>query len=319
MPRLYAEIRAEAARRIVGDVVQYGDVADLGGYREVFEAGAFGDVSRADVILTWQHRRDRPLARTGGGGLVLTDSPRALEMVVDMPETKDGDDALEMVRRRVFRGASVEFAALADHVSGDLRTITSAHLGGIGLVDRPAYPASTVEARRERPILMGAQWARRYVVTRDDGRRQKVHVDQAALEWSFEHITERPISLTFGALPIASTVAGLVLENNPPGVDIRVTDEAPQTTIRDDAITAWKAGLVDPQPVISIAPTAPDETVLEGIEQDTGTPLLRAPIVLRAFRLSAGHREAAKIYNANRLPDMTSSARLRRRFHVLSL
>ena len=43
-------------------------------FREEFQAGAFGSVSALDVILNRQHDRRMPLARTGGGGLVLTDS-----------------------------------------------------------------------------------------------------------------------------------------------------------------------------------------------------------------------------------------------------
>lgn len=129
---------------VEGVAVPYGQVADIGGlFKERFEAGAFGDLSAADVIVNRQHDRAMPLARTGAsGGLTLTDSPHALRAAVTLPPTTEGRDTGELVKRGVLRGFSVEFVIASD--GGEtwldtLRTITRAELRGLAIVDRPAY------------------------------------------------------------------------------------------------------------------------------------------------------------------------------------
>ena len=149
----YAEFRAEAeGRRLRGTLIKYGDVAKLpGGIAERFMPGAFGDVAALDVILNGHHDRARPLARTGGAGLVLEDSVDALTMTATLPNTQDADDTLELVRTHVLRGLSIEFKALAEHMeAGPTRVLDSARLGAIAIVDKPAYPESSVEARARR-------------------------------------------------------------------------------------------------------------------------------------------------------------------------
>ena len=146
---LFCEIRAEAdGRRLSGVAVRYGDVASIGNvFRERFSAGAFGDVAGADVILNRQHERGTPLARTGGGGLVLTDGPDALRFVADLPETRDADDTLSLVRANILRGASVEFRAVSERMVGNVRTIDKATIRAIAVCDRGAYPQSVIEVR----------------------------------------------------------------------------------------------------------------------------------------------------------------------------
>ena len=154
MERRFSELRAEG-RTLSGVAVTYGETARIGSFSERFEPGAFGDVSGLDVILNVQHQRARPIARTGGrdpgGGLTLIDSPESLRMRADLPPTREADDALALVRSRVLRGLSVEFRAIRDSWENgrSLRVIHEAKLGGLGLVDSPAYPGSGVEARNE--------------------------------------------------------------------------------------------------------------------------------------------------------------------------
>ena len=66
---------------------------------------------RLDVILNIQHDRGKPIARTDGGGLVLTDSPQSLRIAATLNETRQCEDVLTLVRDRVLRGLSVEFRA----------------------------------------------------------------------------------------------------------------------------------------------------------------------------------------------------------------
>ena len=149
----YAEFRAEAeGRRLLGTLIKYGDVAMIpGGIKERFMPGAFGDVAALDVILNGHHDRARPLARTGGAGLVLEDSADALTMTATLPSTRDADDTLELVRTHVLRGLSIEFKALSEHMeAGPTRIIDRARLGAVAIVDKPAYSQSSVEARARR-------------------------------------------------------------------------------------------------------------------------------------------------------------------------
>ena len=151
----FAEIRADG-NSLAGTVIRYGDEYIMRGndYEliERIEPGAFGDLENQDLILNMQHMRDQPLARTNGGGLELTDSAESLEM---RAENNDPDfiRALAKVRGGLMRGLSVEFVpnkggdvvrSVGDRI---VRTVKSATLKAIGLVDTPAYPMSTVEAR----------------------------------------------------------------------------------------------------------------------------------------------------------------------------
>ena len=144
----FAELRAEDGRRLSGVAVRYGDEARLPWGRERIRAGAFVDGRLEDVVLNRQHDRARPLARTGGGGLVLEDGPEALRMTATLPSTRDGDDVLALVRAGVLRGLSIEFMAREERLDGDVRIVERASLVGLAVVDRPAYPDALVQARQ---------------------------------------------------------------------------------------------------------------------------------------------------------------------------
>ena len=145
--RRYIEIRADDdGRTLRGVAVEYGDTAKLPFGEERIEAGAFGALG--DVILNAYHDRAAPLARTGGAGLTLADSAERLAFAADLPETREADDVLTLVRRGVVRGASVEMRVTGQRFEGGVRVIERAQLSAIGIVDTPAYPASEIEARR---------------------------------------------------------------------------------------------------------------------------------------------------------------------------
>lgn len=151
--RRFCELRAEDdGRTLTGVAVRYGSEARLPWGRERIRSGAFGDVRGADVILNFQHNPDRPLARTGGGGLALEDDADALRVRAVLPQTRDADDALALVRGKVLRGLSLEFVVRTERIDADVRVIESASLRGIGLVDKPAYRDSAVAARAKRPF-----------------------------------------------------------------------------------------------------------------------------------------------------------------------
>ncbi|WP_419936910.1 HK97 family phage prohead protease [Candidatus Palauibacter sp.] len=144
-----ARLRADDDRlRLSGVVLPYGTEARIPGGRERIMAGAFGDVSALDVVLNVHHDRGRPLARTGGGGLRFSDSDVSLDLEATLPETREAEDVVRLVRAGVLRGLSVEFMPTREERVRDVLEVLEARLLGVGVVDRPAYPAATVSARR---------------------------------------------------------------------------------------------------------------------------------------------------------------------------
>ena len=154
--RRYIELRHDG-RRLTGTAVRYGDTARMPWGRERFEAGAFAPLG--DVILNASHDRARPLARTAGGGLVLDDGPEALTIDATLPETREADDILVLVRNGVMRGLSIEFYPVTESLVDEVRVISRAQLTGIGVVDTPAYSDSEVQARMKMaPMPYNRRW-----------------------------------------------------------------------------------------------------------------------------------------------------------------
>ena len=153
--RRYCEFRFDGNRTISGIAMRYGDVAKLPwGEKERFEPGAFGDISSADVLLNKQHQRSIPLARTGGGGLSFSDSSTELNITADLPETRDADDVIELVKKRILRGFSIEFLP-KDYVidrEKEIVVVKKAKLLAVAIVDRPAYNQSTVNPREQKDM-----------------------------------------------------------------------------------------------------------------------------------------------------------------------
>ena len=144
----YAELRYDG-RVVEGVAIRYGDEARIKGGRETIARGAFNPLG--DVTLNVMHERGRPLARTGGS-LRIDDSGDELKVRAELPNTRDADDALELIRAKVYRGLSVEMRVIDESIEGDLRIVKRAKLTGIGIVDKPAYSESTVAARREKEM-----------------------------------------------------------------------------------------------------------------------------------------------------------------------
>ena len=139
-----AELSPDNDMQLRGKALVYGDIAKLSFGTEVIDAGAFGDLSNADLILNRQHDRSKPLARTGGGGLQVIDSPTELRLQADLPDTPTGREAITLVRNGILRGFSIEFVATREYVSNREIHIAEGRLYGVALVDKPAYPESQV-------------------------------------------------------------------------------------------------------------------------------------------------------------------------------
>ena len=147
----WIEIREESDlddRILRGTVVRFGQAARIADmFDEVIEPGA---LKFEDVILNVGHDRRTPLSRTGAG-LILRETTDDITLEARIAETQAGNDAIALVRAKVLRGFSIEMTVLQNRWSagGTKRTIRSATMSGIGLVDRPAYPESTIRVREK--------------------------------------------------------------------------------------------------------------------------------------------------------------------------
>ena len=140
--RFSVEVREDEARlgpgRLVGVVMKYGERAK--DRPELFERGSLS-WPKEGIVLNRQHERRQPIMR-------VTPTVEGDEVRIDaaLPDTSAGRDAAAEIRSGLFSGLSVEFKAVKQSVSGGIRRISSAVLGGVGLVDSPSY-GTAVEVR----------------------------------------------------------------------------------------------------------------------------------------------------------------------------
>ena len=138
------EVRQEGDRAIIeGAAMPYNTKADIAGvFSETIEPGAFAGRMN-DVVVNYMHQREAPIARTGGGGLTLTDSTERLTARVEIPSYRE--DIIDQVQRKILRGFSVEmFVKDEDWPAPDERVVKQAQLAGLALVDTPAYGEATL-------------------------------------------------------------------------------------------------------------------------------------------------------------------------------
>ncbi len=144
---------AVEGRTLSGIAMPYGGIARLGSMRERFVAGAFAG-SLDDVVLDLQDDGRRPLARSGAG-LTIMDDERSLRLEAVLPNTRDADDALELVNAKIARGFSVGFLAREQRSISGVRVVERAVLTGIGLVTKPAYTGASCLCGPQRACRAG--------------------------------------------------------------------------------------------------------------------------------------------------------------------
>lgn len=143
--RFNLEYRADddsGSMSVMGTAIRFGDIAELPWGKERIEPGA---LQFDDVILNRGHDRALPLARTGGGGLILEMDSDSLRFKAKMPDTSISRDTMTMIENSLLRGASLEFMVNESRFEDDMEVISRGEVVGIGLVDRPAYPQSEIE------------------------------------------------------------------------------------------------------------------------------------------------------------------------------
>ena len=272
----FTEFREVSGRTIYGNAIVYGDISVRpGGIKETFARGAFAPVEALDTILHRQHERSRPIARTGGGGLVLTDSPERLEVAATMPETQDGNDALTLAEKRILRGFSVEYNVRRQRFEGDTRVIERAALPGIGLVDTPAYGQSMItEVRADGDGISGAIFYDRDIHTSDSGKVRKQRFKPGSFKYALE-TPDREITLTLGdgSRQLASKQAGsLKLEDTPTALKFKV-ERLPKTSYARDFLALLRAGSAAPGviPIFSRVPRSISKDA-DFDEEEKGNP-----------------------------------------------
>ena len=288
METRYTEVRADG-RRLLGTVVKYGDTAHIGGQPERF---APGSLIASDVVLNVQHERSRPIARTGAG-LVLRDSQEGLKMDALLPETTEARDTLTLVRSGVLRGLSVEFQTLSEHEEDGTRVIDMANLSGLAVCDRPAYPGSTVEARRKGRGLRGSIPYNQTETVSNTGSTRKERIAPGAFTYSIQD-EEQEILAQIGTAPsqvLGSKKAGsLKLADSPTALTVEI-DGVISTQYADDFLKQLNSGQFD----LGIRPLYRTEGVADAftLEEEPGNPGIMIRTVHNAvlYAVSFVHRK----------------------------
>lgn len=145
---------------------------NLGGFREIFERGAFANLSEGgeladpeDMVTSTFEHNSAMLLGTTPTNLRLQDQEKGLAYTVALPDTTAGRDAAEYVRRGDVRGSSFEFSVLPegskwspgeDGVMERRVKAGGAILYQVGPVTNPAY-ADTAAAMRQLRALRSSE------------------------------------------------------------------------------------------------------------------------------------------------------------------
>jgi HK97 family phage prohead protease len=158
------ELRAATAGggpgTIVGRAIPYGEWTTIrdyfGDYQEQIARGAATEaLTRDDVPLLLNHDPSAVLARSRPGGpstLALSEDAGGVQIEAGLPDTSDGRDVAELLRRGDLSGMSFAFESLAESwdVRPDgtwLRTVESVRLWDVSVVTYPAYSGAAASLR----------------------------------------------------------------------------------------------------------------------------------------------------------------------------
>ena len=134
---------------------------NLGGFYEVIEPGAFSRSlkSRNDVKLLVNHDTGRVLASSRAKTLRLYEDSIGLRVEADLPNTTDGRDMAELLKRGDLSSMSFGFNVIKDawNAEGDLRTLKSVRLFEVSIVAFPAYQATEASVRGLDKVAQRAQ------------------------------------------------------------------------------------------------------------------------------------------------------------------
>jgi HK97 family phage prohead protease len=159
--KLKVEVRAakDGSKAIEGYAAVFNSLSeDLGGFREQITPGAFTRAlsDKPDVLCLVDHDSSRLLGRTSSGTCTVEQDDNGLKFRCDLPNTREGNDLHEMVKRGDISQCSFSFSVDEDtwdeatdpddeSKSFIRRTLTSVRkLYDVSPVVKPAYPATSV-------------------------------------------------------------------------------------------------------------------------------------------------------------------------------
>ena len=142
-----AEVRASGDKPKISGTASVFNVLsdDLGGFREIIDPWAFGDIIHtSDVFALINHDPNLVLGRNRSGTLVLEENEKGLDFVVDPPGTTFSNDLLINMKLKNIDKCSFAFRIADDSwetVSGqDVRHIHKfAELYDVSVVTYPAF------------------------------------------------------------------------------------------------------------------------------------------------------------------------------------
>ena len=124
---------------------------DLGGFTETIEPGAFRKSlrSRNDVKLLVNHDTGRVLASSRAGTMKLYEDEVGLRVEASLPNTTDGRDMAELLKRGDLNKMSFGFSVMKDSWNSDMtqRTLKSVKLFEASIVAFPAYAETEAMVR----------------------------------------------------------------------------------------------------------------------------------------------------------------------------
>lgn len=149
----------DGERRLEGRAIPFNSESrDLGGFREVFEPGAFDNaLTDSDILATFNHDRSKLLGTERAGTLRIRQTEGGLDYSVDLPDTETAREVHTLTSRGDLAGSSITFKVRegADEIrttqdGGLLRIIPRGaveRVGDVGPVSEPAYEMTQVSAR----------------------------------------------------------------------------------------------------------------------------------------------------------------------------
>jgi HK97 family phage prohead protease len=161
-----ALIRSDGnGRTVFGTAVPYGQTVDIEefgqSYREQFAPGAFARSIRergSKVKLCVNHEsRKLPI----GKATELREAADGLHAAFHVSATRDGDEALQLVRDGVVDSFSVGFRPVRDRRDGNVVVRVEAALMEVSLVGWPAYEGAGVAGVRTARPALSVDMARR--------------------------------------------------------------------------------------------------------------------------------------------------------------
>lgn len=141
-----------------GTVVPYGQVAEVsdGGrpYRERFEFGAFDRSirERGNKVRLFDSHNTRRLPI--GKAIELREQQDGLHAAFEIAATRDGDDALELVRSGTVDSFSIGFRGIRERQDGQVVVRTEVALMEVSLVGLPAYAGAAIAGVRSQSLVI---------------------------------------------------------------------------------------------------------------------------------------------------------------------